>query len=114
MNDICRGWDLYTKDNLKALKEDYNTNVFRIAMYTKEGGYIDNKDIYNDLIKDIDLVIDNDMYGILVDHDDESIYQGVKRMIDNEQLRLHYHEMSLERAEMFNIEKTMQEVYNVL
>lgn len=59
-------------------------------------------------------LIDNDMYGILVDHDDESIYQGVKRMIDNEQLRLHYHEMSLERAEMFNIEKTMQEVYNVL
>lgn len=59
-------------------------------------------------------LIDNDKYGILVDHDDESIYQGVKRMIDDEQLRLHYHQMSLGRAKMFNIEETMKQVYSVL
>lgn len=59
-------------------------------------------------------LIDNDKYGILVDHDDESIYQGVKRMIDDEQLRLHYHQMSLERAKIFNIEETMKQIYDVL
>ena len=55
---------LVTDENIKTLKS-WNTNIFRLAMYTKEGGYIDNKDIYNDLINDIDLVIDNDMYVIV-------------------------------------------------
>ena len=57
--------DLYTKDNLKALKEDFNTNVFRIAMYTKEGGYIDDPSIKNKVIEIIDNLIDLDMYVIL-------------------------------------------------
>lgn len=55
---------LITDENIKTLKS-WNTNVFRLAMYTKEGGYIDNKSVYNDLIKDIDLVISNDMYVIV-------------------------------------------------
>ncbi len=55
---------LITDENIKTLKS-WNANVFRLAMYTKEGGYIDNKNIYNDLIKDIDLVIQNDMYVII-------------------------------------------------
>ncbi len=55
---------LITDQNIKTLKS-WNSNVFRLAMYTKEGGYIDNKNIYNDLIKDIDLVIKNDMYVIV-------------------------------------------------
>ena len=55
---------LITDENIKTLKS-WNTNVFRLAMYTKEGGYIDNKTIYDDLIKDIDLVIENDMYVIV-------------------------------------------------
>lgn len=59
-------------------------------------------------------LIDNNRYGILVDHDNESIYQGVKQMIDDEQLRLHYHKMSLERAKMFDIKETMNRIYDVL
>lgn len=59
-------------------------------------------------------LIDKNKYGLLVDHDDESIYQGVKRMIDDEQLRLHYHKMSLERAKMFNIKETMNQIDDVL
>ena len=55
---------LITDENIKTLKS-WNTNVFRLAMYTKEGGYIDNRSIYDDLIKDIDLVIENDMYVIV-------------------------------------------------
>lgn len=59
-------------------------------------------------------LIDNNKYGVLVDHDDESIYQGVKRMIDDKELRLRYHQMSLERARMFNIQETMKRVFEVL
>ena len=55
---------LVTDSNIKELKS-WGSNVFRLAMYTKEGGYIDNKNIYEDLIKDIDLVINNDMYVIV-------------------------------------------------
>ena len=55
---------LITDENIKTLKS-WNTNVFRLAIYTKEGGYIDNRNVYDDLIKDIDLVISNDMYVIV-------------------------------------------------
>ena len=55
---------LITEDNIKTLK-DWGSNVFRLAMYTTDGGYVDNKDIYNDLVKDIDLVIDSDMYVVV-------------------------------------------------
>ena len=55
---------LVTDENIKTLKS-WNTNIFRLAMYTKEGGYIDNKNVYDDLIKDIDMVINNDMYVIV-------------------------------------------------
>ena len=55
---------LITDENIKTLKS-WNSNVFRIAMYTTENGYIDNRDIYNDVIKYIDLVISNDMYVIV-------------------------------------------------
>lgn len=59
-------------------------------------------------------LIDNDKYGILVDHNDESIYKGVKRILDNKELRLHYHKKSLERAKIFNIKATMKQVFDVL
>ena len=55
---------LITDENIKELKS-WGINVFRLAMYTKEGGYIDNKNIYDDLIKDMDMIINNDMYVIV-------------------------------------------------
>ena len=57
--------DLYTKDNLKTLKTEWNTNVFRIAMYTKEGGYIDDSSVKDKVIKIIDNAIELDMYVIV-------------------------------------------------
>ena len=57
--------DLYTKENIKTLKDDWNTNVFRLAMYTKENGYIDDKSIKDKVINLIDTVIDLDMYVIV-------------------------------------------------
>lgn len=58
-------YDLYTKDNFKVLKEDWNTNVFRIAMYTKEGGYIDDNSIKDKVKTMVDNLIDLDMYVII-------------------------------------------------
>lgn len=57
--------DYITEDNIKELKNNWNANVFRIAMYTKENGYIDNNSLKNDVIKYADLVIKNDMYVII-------------------------------------------------
>ena len=58
--------DLITEENIKILKEEWNTNVFRLAMYTEEGGYIQDKSIKDKLEKYIDLLVKNDMY-IIVD-----------------------------------------------
>ncbi len=52
-------------ENIKTLKQSFNINVFRLAIYTKEGGYIDNKDIIDEVYEDIDLLIDNDLYVIV-------------------------------------------------
>lgn len=59
-------------------------------------------------------LIDNDKYGILVDHDDESIYQAVKKMMNDDSLREYYHRKSFERAETLDIEKVMNQVYSIL
>lgn len=58
--------DVITYDNLKSLKENWNINVFRIAMYTSENGYITDKERFkNKVIEIANNVIDLDMYVII-------------------------------------------------
>ena len=52
-------------------------------------------------------IIDNNKYGLLCDHDDESIYNNVKRMIEDDALRLHYKEVGLQRVKDFSVENTL-------
>lgn len=59
-------------------------------------------------------LIDNDKYGLLVEHDDESIYQGVKTMMEDDSLREYYHRKSLERSEIFNVEDVVNKIYTIL
>ena len=59
-------------------------------------------------------LIDKDKYGLLVEHNDESIYQGVKTMIEDDSLREYYHKKSLERSEIFNVEDVINKVYTIL
>lgn len=54
-------------------------------------------------------IIDHNQYGLLCGHDDESIYQAVKQMIDQPELRKTYHNAGLKRAEDFNVRKTVAE-----
>ena len=57
---------LLTYDNLKTLKDTWEINVFRIAMYTDENGYINNKDeMKQKLIEITNNLIDLDMYVII-------------------------------------------------
>lgn len=53
-------------------------------------------------------------YGILTDFDCDSIYEGLKQMIDDFELRLHYKNKAIERSDIFNVGKTMSQVYDVL
>ena len=54
-----------TEENIKVLKDEWKSNVFRIAMYTDENGYLSNKNLYNTLIEKVDMIIKNDMYVII-------------------------------------------------
>lgn len=53
------------EENIKILKDDWHSNVFRIAMYTAEDGYLSNKNLYNILIEKVDMIIENDIYVII-------------------------------------------------
>lgn len=58
--------NILTYNNLKTLKDTWNINVFRIAMYTDENGYISNKDsIKQKLYEVADNVINLDMYVVI-------------------------------------------------
>jgi glycosyltransferase involved in cell wall biosynthesis len=54
-------------------------------------------------------IIDNDTYGLLCEHDDESIYQAVKKMIENEPLRKHYKEQGYKRVKDFSVDNTVRQ-----
>lgn len=61
-------------DSLKTLRDDWNINTIRAAMYTWEGGYIANPGIENKVYEIVDLAIELDLYvivdwHILIDHD---------------------------------------------
>ena len=53
-------------------------------------------------------------YGLLTDESVEAIYQGVKRMMTDETLRNHYKEKALQRAAMFDVPATMEQIYRIL
>lgn len=57
--------DYINYDNLKELKENWGINIFRIAMYTEEGGYISNKSLKNKVIEIVNDAIKLDMYVII-------------------------------------------------
>ena len=84
-------YDLYNKDNFKSLKEEWNTNIFRVAMYTKENGYIDDNSIKDKVKKIVDELIDLDMYVII----DWHILSDNNPLIYKEEAKKFFDEMSL-------------------
>lgn len=58
-------------------------------------------------------ILDNDKYGLLCKHDDECIFQAVKRMYENPKLRHHYADVGKERVKDFSVERTMNAIYEL-
>lgn len=58
-------------------------------------------------------ILDNDKYGLLCEHDDESIYQAVKQMYEYTELRKHYSEVGKERVKDFSVDKAMKAIYQL-
>lgn len=54
-------------------------------------------------------IIDNDRYGLLCEQDDESIYQAVKKMIENPSLRNTYQLAGLKRVQDFSVLNALME-----
>ena len=59
--------DLYSKEGIAKLKEEFGINVFRIAMYTdpKSDGYIKNNALREKAYELIDVCIELDIYVIM-------------------------------------------------
>lgn len=58
--------DVITFDTLKQLRDDYGMNVFRVAVYTEENGYISQPNVIKNRVIDIiDICIDLDLYVVL-------------------------------------------------
>lgn len=59
--------NLYSYENLRKLRDNFNINVFRISMYVnpKDDGYITNKELFEDVVKIIDYAVSLDIYVII-------------------------------------------------
>lgn len=57
--------DLYTLDNISKLKEIFDINLIRIAMYTEQDGYINNPILKNKVIEIVKYAIELDLYVII-------------------------------------------------
>ena len=57
---------------------------------------------------------ENNDYGIVTDNDEESLYQGIKQLIDDPELLAHYREQAKERAKVFSTAETVKAVEEML
>lgn len=53
-------------------------------------------------------------YGLLCDETEDSIYTKLKMLVESEDLRCKLTKKALERSDMFDVNKTMTEIYKVL
>lgn len=56
----------------------------------------------------------NDEYGIIVENNEEALYRGLKKIVEDDDLRNHYKEKAKERGGVFSTEKTVQAVEKML
>lgn len=57
---------------------------------------------------------DNNEYGIVTDNDEESLYKGIKALLDDSELLYHYKRMAEERGKTFSTENTVRAVEEML
>lgn len=59
-------------------------------------------------------ILEEDKYGLLCNHDDQSMCEAVCRMMNDRELRRHYREVGRGRVENYSVEHTMVELYNLI
>lgn len=57
---------------------------------------------------------ENDEWGIVTDNDEEALYQGIKRLLDDPVLLAYYKEKAAERGKMFSTVNTVKAVEDML
>ena len=57
---------------------------------------------------------ENNEYGIVTDNDEEALYQGIKRLLDDPVMLAHYQEQALLRGKDFSTANTVQAVEEML
>lgn len=62
----------------------------------------------------VEILGNNNEYGLIAEQDDQSICECIKMMMDDSELRSHYHQQALRASEKFDLSATMQEIYSVL
>lgn len=58
-------------------------------------------------------ILENNKFGLLCEHNDESIYDAVMKMYKDENLRHHYAKIGEERVKKFSVENTMSCIYEL-
>ena len=57
---------------------------------------------------------ENNEYGIVVENDDEALYEGIKGLLDSKEKLEYYTEKAVERGKYFNTNNTVKAVENML
>lgn len=58
----------------------------------------------------IELLGENNEYGIVTENNEDALYEGVKLLIENQQLMQEYKEKTIERGKKFDCQNTVQDV----
>ena len=59
-------------------------------------------------------VLEFGKYGMLVNNDEDSLYDGIKELIDNKQLYDKYKGAAINRGQMFSVKNFIRDVYEIL
>lgn len=62
----------------------------------------------------VELLGENNDYGLVVDNSEEGIYEGMKKMLSNTDTLLHYKKLAEERGKAFKTDKTVRAVEDML
>ncbi len=61
-----------------------------------------------------ELLGNNNEYGLITKNDEKSLYDGIKKLLDNCELLKYYKEQAVTRGEMFEVDKTVKDVERML
>ncbi len=92
-------------ENIKELRDNFNNNLFRIAMYTEEGGYISDNSLKYKVEEIVDIAIKLDMYVII----DWHILSDGNPLIHMKESKIFFSEMS---EKYKNIPNVIYEICN--